>query len=199
MGERLSLTYGEEVSEVSRLAKKPLEIPKGVEVKIEDGYVRVKGPKGELRQEILPYTKVEIEDEKVWVRPKEEDIRRKADWNKVKMFQGTMWALIRNMIHGVSQGYRKELEIVGIGYRAQMQGTKVSLQLGYAHPIVLEPPEGVKVEVPAPNRIIVSGIDKQKVGQFAAEIRSWKPPNIYTGKGIRYVGEVVRQKQGKKA
>jgi len=87
LGERLSLTYGEEVSEVSRLAKKPLEIPKGVEVKIEDGYVRVKGPKGELRQEILPYTKVEIEDEKVWVRPKEEDIRRKADWNKVKMFR----------------------------------------------------------------------------------------------------------------
>lgn len=193
------LIYGREVSKMSRLAKKPLEIPKGVEVKMIDDYLIVKGPKGELKQKILPYTKVEIENGKVWVRPREESIKRKADRNKVKMFQGTMWALVRNMIHGVSQGYKKELEIVGIGYRAQMQGTKISLQLGYAHPVVLEPPEGVKVEVPAPNRIIVSGIDKQKVGQFAAEIRSWRPPNIYTGKGIRYVGEIVRQKQGKKA
>ncbi len=184
---------------MSRLAKKPLEIPQGVEVKVEGNVVRVKGPKGELTQEFLPYVKIEVEDGKVWIRPNEEMVRRRADWKRIKMFQGTYWSLVRNMIVGVTEGYKKELEIVGIGYRAQMQGNKLVMQLGYSHPVVMEVPQDLKVEVPQPNKIIVSGIDKQRVGQFAAQVRAWRPPNVYTGKGIRYVGEVVRQKQGKKA
>jgi len=103
------------------------------------------------------------------------------------------------MIEGVTKGFEKQLEIVGVGYRAQMQGNKISLQLGYAHPVVIEPPEGVTVEVPNPASIVVRGIDKQAVGQFAALIRSWRKPNVYSGKGIRYKGEFVRQKEGKKA
>ncbi len=184
---------------MSRLAKKPLEIPQGVEVKVEGNVVRVKGPKGELTQEFLPYVKIEVEDGKVWIRPNEKMVRRRADWKRIKMFQGTYWSLVRNMIVGVTEGYKKELEIVGIGYRAQMQGNKLVMQLGYSHPVVMEVPQDLKVEVPQPNKIIVSGIDKQRVGQFAAQVRAWRPPNVYTGKGIRYVGEVVRQKQGKKA
>jgi large subunit ribosomal protein L6 len=184
---------------MSRLAKKPLKIPQGVEVKVEGNVVRVKGPKGELTQEFLPYVRIEVEGDEVWVRPNEDMVRRRADWKRIRMFQGTYWSILRNMIVGVTEGYRKELEIVGIGYRAQMQGSKLVMQLGYSHPVVMEVPKDLKVEVPQPNRIIVSGIDKQKVGQFAAEVRAWRPPNVYTGKGIRYVGEVVRQKQGKKA
>ncbi len=184
---------------MSRLAKKPLEIPNRVQIDIEDNVIRVKGPKGELKQEFLPYVNIELEDGKVWVRINEDMVRRRADIKKIKMFQGTYWSLIRNMIKGVTEGYRKELEIVGIGYRAQMQGNKLVLQLGYSHPVVMEVPPDVKIEVPAPNRIIVSGTDKQRVGQVAADIRAWRPPNVYTGKGIRYVDEIVRQKQGKKA
>ncbi len=184
---------------MSRLAKKPLMIPDGVQVVVEGNVVKVKGPKGELSQEFLPYVKIEVEDGKVWVKINEERIRRRADVRKMKMFQGTYWSLIRNMIQGVTQGFKKELEIVGIGYRAQLQGNKLVMQLGYSHPVVMEIPQDLKVEVPQPNKIIVSGIDKQKVGQFAADVRAWRPPNVYTGKGIRYVGEVVRQKQGKKA
>ncbi len=184
---------------MSRLAKKPLKIPQGVEIKVEDGMIKIKGPKGELTQDFLPYVKIEVKDDEVWVNPNEDMIRRKADWRRARMFQGTYWALIRNMIIGVTEGYKKELEIVGIGYRAQMQGNKLVMQLGYAHPVVMEIPDGLKVEVPQPNKIIVSGIDKQAVGQFAANVRAWRPPNVYSGKGIRYVGEVIRQKQSKKA
>jgi large subunit ribosomal protein L6 len=126
-------------------------------------------------------------------------VRRKADLRKIKMFQGTYWSIVRNMLVGVTQGHKKELEIVGIGYRAQLQGSKLVMQLGYSHPVVMEVPQDLKVEVPQPNRIVVSGVDKQKVGQFAANVRAWRPPNVYTGKGVRYAGEVVRQKQGKKA
>ncbi len=184
---------------MSRLAKKPLKIPQGIEIKVEDGMITVKGPKGELKQEILPYVRIEVKGDEVWVNPNEDMIRRKADWKRARMFQGTYWAIVRNMIIGVTEGYRKELEIVGIGYRAQMQGNKLVMQLGYAHPIVMNVPENLKVEVPQPNRIIVSGVDKHAVGQFAANVRTWRPPNVYSGKGIRYVGEVVHQKQSKKA
>lgn len=184
---------------MSRLAKKPIVLPQGVTVEIKDNVVKVKGPKGELSQEFLPYVKIEVEGNEVWVRPNESQIIRKSDWRKIKMFQGTYWSLIRNMVVGVTEGYKKELEIVGIGYRAQLQGNTVVMNLGYAHPVVYEIPSDVKIEVPAPNRIVVSGIDKQRVGQVAAEIRAFRPPNVYTGKGIRYVGEVVRQKEGKKA
>ncbi|PLV60215.1 50S ribosomal protein L6 [Thermotoga sp. KOL6] len=184
---------------MSRLAKKPIDIPQGVSVEVQNNIVKVKGPKGELSQDFLPYVKVVVEDEKVWVKPNEEMVRRKSDWRKIRMFQGTYWSLIRNMIIGVTEGYKKELEIVGIGYRAQLQGNTVVMNLGYAHPVVYQIPSDVRIEVPAPNRIVVSGIDKQRVGQVAAEIRAFRPPNVYTGKGIRYVGEMVRQKEGKKA
>ncbi len=184
---------------MSRLAKKPIKIPNGVEVKVEGNVVKVKGPKGELSQEFLPYVKVIVENDEIWIKPNEDMIRRKADWKKARTFQGTYWSLIRNMVVGVTEGFKKELEIVGIGYRAQLQGNKLVMQLGYSHDVVIDIPVDVKVEVPAPNRIIVSGVDKQKVGQFAADVRAWRPPNVYTGKGIRYVDEVVRQKQGKKA
>jgi large subunit ribosomal protein L6 len=184
---------------MSRLAKKPLKIPQGVEVTVEGNVVRVKGPLGQIEEEFLPYVKIEIENDEIWVKPNEEMVRRKADLKKIKMFQGTYWSIVRNMIIGVTQGHKKELEIVGIGYRAQLQGNKLVMQLGYAHPVVMEIPQDLKVEVPQPNRIVVSGVDKHKVGQFAANVRAWRPPNVYTGKGIRYVGEVVRQKQGKKA
>jgi len=184
---------------MSRLAKKPIDLPKGVTAEISNGVIKVKGPKGELQQEFLPYVTIEVVDGKIWVRPNEEMKKRKADERKLKMFAGTYWSLIRNMIIGVTEGYKKELEIVGIGYRAQLQGNNLVMQLGFAHPVVYPIPKDVKIEVPAPNRIVISGIDKQRVGQVAAEIRAIRPPNVYTGKGIRYVGEVVRQKEGKKA
>jgi len=184
---------------MSRLAKKPLQIPSGVEVKVEDNTVTVKGPKGTLKQDLLPYVKIDVEDGNVWVRRNEDILIRKSQVKILKSFQGTYWSLIRNMIEGVTKGFEKQLEIVGVGYRAQMQGNKISLQLGYAHPVVIEPPEGITVEVPNPASIIVRGIDKQAVGQFAALIRSWRKPNVYSGKGIRYKGEFVKQKEGKKA
>ena len=184
---------------MSRLAKKPLQIPSGVEVKVEGNTVTVKGPKGALKQDLLPYVKIDVKDGNVWVRRNEDILIRKSQVKILKSFQGTYWSLIRNMIEGVTKGFEKQLEIVGVGYRAQMQGNKISLQLGYAHPVVIEPPEGVTVEVPNPASIVVRGIDKQAVGQFAALIRSRRKPNVYSGKGIRYKGEFVRQKEGKKA
>ncbi len=184
---------------MSRLAKKPIKIPSGVEVKVEGNVVKVKGPKGELQQEFLPYVKIVVEDGEIWIRPNEEMVRRRADWKKIRTFQGTYWSIVRNMIVGVTEGFKKELEIVGIGYRAQLRGNQLVMQLGYSHDVVMDIPPDIKVEVPAPNKVIVSGVDKHKVGQFAADVRAWRPPNVYTGKGIRYVGEVVRQKQGKKA
>lgn len=184
---------------MSRLAKKPLQIPSGVEVKVEGNTVTVKGPKGALKQDLLPYVKIDVKDGNVWVRRNEDILIRKSQVKILKSFQGTYWSLIRNMIEGVTKGFEKQLEIVGVGYRVQMQSNKISLQLGYAHPVVIEPPEGVTVEVPNPASIVVRGIDKQAVGQFAALIRSRRKPNVYSGKGIRYKGEFVRQKEGKKA
>lgn len=184
---------------MSRIANKPIVIPNGVEVKIEGNVLKVKGPKGELQQEFLPYVKVEIEGNEMNVKPNLDAMKRRSDLKKMKMFTGTYWRLFNNMVIGVTQGFKKELEIVGIGYRAQLQGNKLVMNLGYAHPVEMEIPSDVKVEVPSPNRIIVSGIDKQRVGQVAADIRKWRKPNVYSGKGIRYVGEVVRLKEGKKA
>ncbi|HBT26378.1 MAG TPA: 50S ribosomal protein L6 [Pseudothermotoga sp.] len=184
---------------MSKLGKKPILIPSGVQINIEGDMISVKGPKGTLSQRLSPYIKVAIEENKLWVQQNEESIVRRSQRKMLRTFQGTYWSLIKNMIAGVTEGFEKQLEIVGVGYRAQLQGNKVSLQLGYTHPIVLEPPVGVSVEVPAPNVVVVKGIDKQKVGQFAAEVRSWRKVNVYSGKGVKYRNEVVKLKEGKKA
>jgi len=183
---------------VSRLAKRPIQIPKGVEVKVEDSQVIVKGPKGELRREVSPYVLIEIKENQVFVKPNESMLRRKSDAKILRINTGTYWSHVRNMIKGVTEGYSKELQIVGIGYRAQMQGNKLILNLGYSHPITLEPPSGISFEVPEPTRIIVRGMDKELVGQVAANIKAYRKPNVYSGKGIRYKGEIIRTKVGKK-
>lgn len=182
--------YSKEVLKMSRIGKKPIQIPEKVEVKIENGVVKVKGPKGELSYTPHPQTKIEIKD-------KEITVSRPSDKKFFRALHGTTRQIIANMIKGVSEGFVKELEIIGTGYRVRKEGTKLVLHLGFASPKYYTPPPDVKVEVEGENKIKVSGIDKQKVGQVAAEIRAIKPPEPYKGKGIRYVGEYVRKKAGK--
>ncbi|MGJ8454964.1 50S ribosomal protein L6 [Pseudothermotoga sp. U03pept] len=183
---------------MSRLGKKPIIVPTGVQVQIEGNTITVKGPKGTLQRSFPEYVKVTLEDKKIHVDQNEEVIVRKSQRKILKTYQGTYWSLIRSMVDGVTKGFEKQLEIVGVGYRAQTQGNKLSLQVGYTHPVVLEPPVNVTVETPAPNVILVKGIDKEKVGHFAAQIRSFRKVNVYTGKGIKYKDEVVIRKEGKK-
>jgi large subunit ribosomal protein L6 len=176
---------------MSRIGIKPIDIPSGVEVKINEGnLVEVKGPKGSLKTQLDPKMDIKIEDNKVLV-------NRPNDTKKYKSLHGLTRTLIFNMIEGVTKGYEKRLEIVGTGYRAQKQGKKLILNLGYSHPIELEEPEGIQIEVPAANQIIVKGIDKQLVGNVAAKIRDFRRPEPYKGKGIKYVDEVIRRKAGK--
>jgi len=177
---------------MSRIGKKPIPIPKGVKVEKTNGILKVSGPKGELSTKVHPRIEVEITTDNVLV-------KRKSDSRMDKTLHGLWRSLINNMIIGVSQGYSKKLEIVGIGYRAELKGKALVLYLGYSHPIIFIPPDGVKIEVPQPTNIIVSGIDKQLVGQVAAKIRSFRPSEPYKGKGIRYEGEVIRMKAGKAA
>lgn len=183
---------------MSKLGKKPILIPKGVQVQIENNTITVKGPKGTLSRSFPEFVKISLEDNKIHVEQNETTIVRKSQRKILKTYQGTYWSLIRNMVQGVTSGFEKQLEILGVGYRAQMQGNKLSLQVGYTHPVVLEPPVNVAVETPAPNIIVVKGIDKQAVGQFAAQIRSWREVNVYSGKGIKYKDELIRHKEGKK-
>jgi len=176
---------------MSRIGIKPIDIPNGVEVKISKGnLVEVKGPKGALKTQLDPKMDIKIEDNKVLV-------NRPNDTKKYKSLHGLTRTLIFNMIEGVTNGYEKKLEIVGTGYRAQKQGKKLVLNLGYSHPIELEEPEGIQIEVPAANQIVVKGIDKQLVGNVAAKIRDFRRPEPYKGKGIKYVDEVIRRKAGK--
>jgi large subunit ribosomal protein L6 len=177
---------------MSRIGRRPIPIPKGVDVAQTDGAVNIKGPKGELAAVVHPDIKVEVEENRVIVRPTVDDKQHKA-------LHGLWRAVLNNMIRGVTEGFEKRLEIVGVGYRAEMRGSKLQLQLGYSHPIVLVPPEGIKIEAPAPTTVAVSGIDRQLVGQVAAKIRSFRPPEPYKGKGIKYEGEYVRRKAGKAA
>ncbi len=177
---------------MSRIGKKPIPIPKGVKVEKTNGVLKVSGPKGELTAHVHPRIEVEISSDQILV-------KRKSDSRTDKALHGLWRALINNMVIGVSQGYTKKLEIVGIGYRAELKGKALILYLGYSHPIIFIPPDGVKIEVPQPTNIVVSGIDKQLVGQVAAKIRSFRPPEPYKGKGIRYEGEVIRMKAGKAA
>ena len=175
---------------MSRIGRMPIPVPQGVTVEVKPGLVRVKGPKGELVVEIDPEMKVVLEEGVIRVERPSEARRHRA-------LHGLTRTLIANAIEGVTKGYEKELEIRGIGYRAKMSGNKLELSVGFSHPVFFEPPEGIKIEVPEPTKIKVSGIDKQKVGQVAANIRAIRPPDAYKGKGIRYAGEVVRLKPGK--
>ncbi len=176
---------------MSRIGKKPIEIPHNVEVKIEDGKVTVLGPKGELSQEIRPEINIEIKKDKIYVSPGMETKQTKAFW-------GLTRALLANMLNGVVSGYEKKLEIKGIGYKASLEGENLVLTIGFTHPVKIEAPKGIKFKVEK-NIITIFGINKQLVGLIAAKIRKTRPPEPYKGKGIRYVGEKVRKKVGKKA
>ena len=178
---------------MSRIGKKPVEIPNGVEVAVgDDNVVRVKGPKGELRQQVPARMAIEQEGETITV-------TRPSDRGPDRALHGLTRTLVANMVEGVTKGFEKKLEIQGVGYRAAMSGTNLELQVGYSHPVRITPRQGIEFEVPAPNQVIVRGIDKQIVGQTAAEIRKVRPPEPYKGKGIRYEGEYVRRKVGKRA
>lgn len=176
---------------MSRIGLKPIDIPSGVEIKINDNnYIEVKGPKGQLAQQLNEDMIIKIEENQILVeRPTEKKMH--------KSLHGLTRTLIANMIEGVTNGYSKTLEIQGTGYRAQKQGKKLILNLGYSHPIELEDPEGIEVEVPNANQIIVKGMDKQLVGSHAAVIRDFRKPEPYKGKGVRYTNEYVRRKVGK--
>ncbi|OTA42227.1 MAG: 50S ribosomal protein L6 [Symbiobacterium thermophilum] len=175
---------------MSRIGKAPIAIPAGVEVTVEGNLVRVKGPKGELTREIHPAMRVTIENGALRV-------SRPSDEREHKALHGLTRTLIANMVEGVTKGYSKALELVGTGYRAAKTGNKLTLTVGYSHPVVIDPPPGIEFQVPAPNQVIVTGIDKQLVGQVAANIRAVRPPEPYLGKGIKYVGEQIRRKVGK--
>lgn len=176
---------------MSRIGKLPVVVPSGVNVEVQDGLVSVKGPKGELRQQILSdVVEVRLEDGRVLV-------GRKGDAKAHRSAHGLTRTLIANMVEGVSKGFRKSLEITGVGYRVAKSGEKLTLSLGYSHPVSFEAPKGVGLTVEGQTKIHVEGIDKQAVGQVAAEIRALREPEPYKGKGIRYAGERVRKKLGK--
>ncbi len=175
---------------MSRIGRKPIVIPAGVDVKIEGNHVTVKGPKGTLDSAIHPLMKLEMRDGEVVV-------SRPNDGKEARSLHGLSRTLVQNMVDGVTEGFKKELEIHGIGYRAQKQGKDLVMNIGYSHQVTMPEPEGITVEVPEPTKIVVNGIDKQRVGQFAAEIREKRPPEPYKGKGIRYAGEYVAHKEGK--
>lgn len=177
---------------MSRIGKQPIPVPAGVDVTIEGSTVTTKGPKGTLSQSFDPAMQITLEEGAIYV-------RRPTDERRHRSLHGLTRTLVSNMVVGVSDGFRKDMEIVGVGYRAALQGADLDLSLGLSHPMVVKAPEGITFEVPAPNRISVIGIDKQRVGQIAAEIRGIRPPEPYKGKGIRYAGEHVRRKVGKAA
>lgn len=176
---------------MSRIGRKPITVPGGVEINAKPGQVTVKGPKGELVQEISPDMTVKVEDGTL-------TIERPTDRPKHRALHGLTRSLIANMIVGVTDGYQKVLEIQGVGYRAQAKGKNIELAVGYSHPVQIECPEGIEFELPQPTEIIVRGIDKQQVGQIAANIRESRPPEPYKGKGIRYRDERVLRKVGKR-
>lgn len=175
---------------MSRIGRKPISLPKGVEVTIEDKVITVKGPKGVLSQEIPGDIVITREEDQLIV-------TRKDDSRQNRAFHGLVRALVANMVEGVTNGFEKRLELVGVGYRAQMQGKKLVINIGFSHPVEVEPPAGIEFEVPAPTKIVVKGIDKQLVGNTAAHIRAIRKPEPYKGKGIKYENEQIRRKAGK--
>jgi large subunit ribosomal protein L6 len=176
--------------DMSRIGNAPISLPSGVAVKVTGNNVEVKGAKGTLNQKVDPSISVSVDDGIVTV-------ARDNDERSTKALHGLYRSLISNMVLGVSEGYMKELTAVGVGYRAALKGKNIELQVGFSHPVNIEAPDGITFEVPEPTKIIVTGIDKQKVGQVAANIRSVRPPEPYKGKGIRYKDEHVRRKAGK--
>jgi large subunit ribosomal protein L6 len=177
---------------MSRIGKKPIPVPSGVNVAIEPEVVRVNGPKGELFERIPRDISVEQEGEELLV-------KRPTDRGEHRALHGLTRSLVANMVQGVTDGYQKALEIQGVGYRAQLKGRNLELALGYSHPVPIDAPDGIEFEVPSPTRIVVKGISKQLVGETAANIRKQRPPEPYKGKGIRYEGEYVARKVGKRA
>lgn len=175
---------------MSRIGKKPITIPDNVKINIDQNKIIIEGPKDKLEHNVPDSIRMESKDGKLL-------LTRTSDSKINKSLHGLTRAIIQNMIVGVTQGYLKELEIVGVGYRAQLQGRILNLQLGFSHPINLPVPEGITIEIPKPTQILVKGADKAKVGEVAAKIRSFYPPEPYKGKGIRYAGEYVRKKAGK--
>ncbi len=176
---------------MSRIGKMPVQIPAGVEVTIADGAVAVKGPLGSLTQPVPGSVSVKRDGGNVLIERSDESITSDA-------MSGTLRALLANMVHGVSKGFERKLTLVGVGYRAQAQGDKLNLTLGFSHPVVHPMPKGIKVETPTQTEILIKGMDKQQVGQVAAEIRAYRPPEPYKGKGVRYADEVVVIKETKK-
>ncbi|GIM46133.1 50S ribosomal protein L6 [Collibacillus ludicampi] len=175
---------------MSRIGKKPVVIPNGVEVKYNDGVLTVKGPKGTLARELHPDMIIKIEENTITV-------ERPSDNKLHRSLHGTTRSIINNMVEGVTKGFEKTLELVGVGYRAAKSGNKVTLSLGFSHPVEIVPEEGIEIDVPANNKLVIKGINKEQVGAVAAKIRSIREPEPYKGKGIRYENEVVRRKVGK--
>ena len=176
---------------MSRIGRMPITVPAGVTVTVtEENFVTVKGPKGELKKQLHGDMIIKQENNEI-------EVVRPSEIKKHKALHGLTRTLLNNMVVGVTEGFKKELEINGVGYRASMQGKKLVMNLGYSHSVEMDAPEGITVEVPDANKIIVSGTDKQVVGQFAAEIREKRPPEPYKGKGIKYVGEHIIRKEGK--
>jgi large subunit ribosomal protein L6 len=177
---------------MSRIGKQPIQIPEGVEIDVQPDAVKVKGPKGELSQDVNRDMKVAIDDGTLTV-------ERPTDRGEHRALHGLTRSLIANMVEGVTDGFERRLEIRGVGYRAQLKGKALEMSLGYSHPVTIQAPEGIEFEVPVPTEVVVRGIDKQLVGETAARIRKSRPPEPYKGKGVRYAGEHVTRKVGKRA
>ena len=176
---------------MSRIGRAPIAIPAGVEIKVEDNnVVTVKGPKGTLAQQFNSNMAIAIEENVLHV-------TRPNDAKENRALHGLTRTLIHNMVVGVTEGYKKELDVNGVGYRVAKEGKKLNMNIGFSHPVIVEEIDGITIDVPSPNKIVISGTDKQKVGQFAAEVRGKRPPEPYKGKGIKYTDEVIRRKEGK--
>ena len=175
---------------MSRIGKQPIPVPNGAKVAFTDGVFTVEGPKGKLSQSVRPEVGLKIEDGEI-------TLSRKEETGTARSMHGLMRSLVANAVHGVTEGFSKTLEIIGVGYRADVSGKELTLALGYSHPVVYAIPEGIQIEVDKQNRVTISGADRQKVGQVAAEIRRLRKPDPYKGKGIKYIDEIIRRKVGK--
>ena len=176
---------------MSRIGSAPITVPAGVEVKVDaNNHITVKGPKGSLERDLVPQIKVEVNEGVI-------NVTRPNDEKENRSLHGLTRTLVANMVTGVTEGYKKTLEVNGVGYRCTKEGNKLVMNIGYSHPVNVEEIDGISIEVPNPNTVVINGIDKQKVGQFAADVRAKRPPEPYKGKGIKYSDEVVRRKEGK--
>ena len=176
---------------MSRIGKKPVSVPKGVQANVDGQTITAKGPKGQLAVSLVDEVSVEMTDDGITVAPRDESQRARAMW-------GMSRTLVQNIVSGVTEGFERRLEITGVGYRAAVQGKSLNLALGYSHDVNFQIPEGIQIQTPRPTEVVVSGIDKQQVGQVAAEIRRYRPPEPYKGKGVKYAGEFIFRKEGKK-